>query len=675
MNYQDLAEFYEFLNINSIDGKSYKPQKSLNWNTYREVAESNEIIQKLISSKIGAVNSEGWDVKVNISKVQSKNERLAREVIYKLKNEFKLDELINNYVSITTIYGNSYGMQNDDSSFNILEPNCLNLYYDSENRRPAYYKKIVKGIEQKSEIESSLVYHFKESSSSYKPLADSPIDWCYGWLLLYQHSLQINNNSISSGWVGSLIALFEKEMSTKLDQKDVKGERTGDKWLRSLQEKLGGAVNKLRGISQKPTTQSHKIAFLTGVKEFIELGKSNREMQLIDLINKAEQAIYRAFGETQTTENSTYSNAKTFNYQRYESIARPLQKQFENFVNQFMLPKLGINFGENLYFQFNVPTDPDLLENQKFKLEVLKNTYSLVDDSNYRIQVLNEFRDAIGLENIDNSIISKEVKKKLEDEVKANKKEDFSFKVKKTAFEHALESGHYERLEPDKNKPTKRVRKGFLPSLENALNKQFENFIEESRKSKSFGKIKKLETFYSMNTLQKDLIKFTDSALSEIKLPKIVEYPKYLSDLIETKAKLILKGDEKYTGVDSETQNQIDSLIKNNQDVEFDDLIVIFSSELPKLAIKRAEQIARPVVAEIVETSRFMVHKNNDYKVKRILNVRDNKVTQICKNNTNKGVVSIDYIYEHSTGDGLQPPFHFDCRSTAIYGKVKEDIE
>lgn len=127
---------------------------------------------------------------------------------------------------------------------------------------------------------------------------------------------------------------------------------------------------------------------MTGIKEVVELGKNNNEMQLRELMEHAEAKCYDVYGIERTSENSNRASAETLTYQLYDNVAKSIQSEIEVFVNGFLWenyikPKMAEEYGvvyensANLYFEFNKPNDPNELAKMTF-LEMLLSLLQLL---------------------------------------------------------------------------------------------------------------------------------------------------------------------------------------------------------------------------------------------------------------------------------------------------------
>ena len=662
------ANLLQFFGL-SIQAEKYTPyNKGLSWAEYTRIHQTNPIVAKLVNMRRANVGANGWDVHCNLFVSEKKNENYANT----LKNQLKalnINKLISDYVTITSIYGNSFAYFNDDNKPVIQKPEFFNLYYDTINQKARKISLLIDGKETKNFEDGVDITHFREPSSSFKPLADSPIDSCYGWILLYEHAIQANNTLVSRGFIGGLLAIFDEEMAGQLDQivDEEKKLTMGQKIINRLMDAFGGSKN------------SNKMAYISGVKEIMELGKSNRDMQLTELIEKAVHSIYDSFGIEQTGKESTYNNANTFKYQQYDLIGKPYEDQFCDWINQRLLPYYTIETSEDLRFQFNPPTDPDELVNKTFYLQAFQALSTLNSTPEYKEQIANEFREKIGLDQLDSGLFVGADPQLPDPNQPPGPVRDANFFSKgvesfeqSTPIAKALKSKDFLGYITDEK--GNRQERGLFASFKKAITKQLNKAIGELEKLTELPdeiELPKVETYYSFNSLKKDLLKFTEPAVEELKLIQSKEkfdqfvYPEYLLEIVDQRTEALLKGTKTYAGMDAETAGSVNSILRQNLSKGVAEVVNILRDRVQSIAESRAKLIAENEVASVVEQSRQAVYTNEGYQYERWLNVEDKRVCATCNANENKGVVEIGT---------MNIPAHVNCRCSKIYGVTKEDI-
>jgi hypothetical protein len=653
-----------------------------NYQIYTNIYQQCDVVRYLVEERKSLVNANGWDVKCKMFSSEVRNRNYAWR-IYQILSQLDLNKMANQFVKTTSIYGQSFARY-QNGKFLIEAPESYKVWYDQFNQE--YLKFEVKNYNAYQAVELEDVYIFQDSETD-KPFCVSPIDSCYLWILLYLHAVEINNNLVSGGGVGSIVAIFEKEMESVLaqsagdenDPKLTKGKQLLDRFKVMLSKGLATLTK-----GQRTEASSHNIAFLAGLKELKELGQSNQDLSLEMLLNYAEKAINRGFGVVQTSEKATYSNAKTFNYIKWDLIGKSREEQFARYINEFVLPKLGIETNENLYFEFNKPNDPDEVSKNEFAIKSLETQIKVSTNTEYKAQLINEYRDSIGLEPIDVSLFENQAISILE--TPPTKKEGFflskleEFKQEPTPVEKALKSKAYSRTERD-NKG-KVVKKGLLINFHNGIKKQLEAVLEQIQEAKTLDEANnslvisfpKLETFYSMNTLKKDLYQFLDPVVEELKSIKetfaVEDIPEYLIEYIDSIAGQILKGTENIKSVDTETQKQIFNIINDNYTQGKDFIAQLIVEKIPEFSLIRATNIATTTVNQAVEGSRELMYKDEGFKYKKWLTVRDSKVRDDHIQNQADGWIPIDD--EFSSGD-QSPGSAFRCRCTVVYSQEKQD--
>ncbi|MGL6337556.1 MAG: phage minor head protein, partial [Waterburya sp.] len=174
----------------------------------------------------------------------------------------------------------------------------------------------------------------------------------------------------------------------------------------------------------------------------------------------------------------------------------------------------------------------------------------------------------------------------------------------------------------------------------------------------------KLETFYSFNTLKKDLLSFTEAPIKEVLGDVDTDYTEPILGIADKHAERVLKGDNDIESIDIETKKQVRTIINSSDDLATG--LETLTNSTIVLAAKRAKLIAETEVAQIVEESRFTLYKEEGYKSKKWLTVKDSRVRGTHRNNEKDGWVLIDDSF--SSGD-QSPATALKCRCTCIYSK------
>lgn len=702
-------QLYKLIGISDYTNKYVPITTNLQWQTYQNIADNNEIISKIIQGRQSIVGLAGWDVEVSVSKTEKVNQKVSKQ-IYELLENLNIEKIKNDFVYIMSVYNNAFLILNEDNRPIIHDPSRFNVYWDNINQKHYKINMIVNGAEQDYNYKHGEdIIHVMGERNAHLGIATPDIDTVYGWVLLYDSAIKSNKTLIESGNVGAMVAIFEKEMEQQLAEIDRNGKTKGENWLKSFIDKISGHNPNIGA------QQTNKIAFLAGLKEFKDISKNNNEMQLKELLDRAEKAIYNGFGETKTDDSSTYSNSQTFKYEKHENVGKKFEKQFEILVNKFILPKLGIQTSENIYFTFNSPENPDKLAHIELELKTLQVLSTFTDNLEFKTKIINDFYDVKNLSHIDSKLLENQVQEIITIEPKQEEKEvenkNLTFAEKKKlkrfiAVDEILKSQDWETTKANNN--LKKEKKGIKWSMINALQKQVKNWSEKAKNYKSVDEIllnidndfKKLETFYSINTLKKDLLKFADIGINEAektikkieaiknkqktKFAQSDEYKQAILDAVDYQATLILKETKNPAGdlidVDNTSRNILKSIIIDYTadeftDLELADIISKIVLTFNKKVENRAKTILIPTLSSVVEESRFITYKDKNYKYKKTEHVNDDRVISISKMAEAKGIVKIDFEYQTLWGyKKASLPLHPNDRDTMTFGESKEDF-
>lgn len=673
----------------SVNEKNIAILPNLSWHEYEAIAESDPVIQKLITKTQANFNANGWDIKCSIYNSTNKNEKLSREV-YQILLKNGIEKLFTGFVQMDSIFGNSFVLFDNDNQPFIQKPSFFNVYWNNYTQK---YSKITL-LEHNKEIQTFEpfvdIYPLKNWKEQYKPLACSPIDYAFKYLVLRDTAMKVNTKMISRGNIGVSIPIFENtqemvdafnETSTNKIMKDQNGVfgTVGEYWTKMWNKMMGGADN------------SFKTMAMIGIKEIKELGIKNTDMQFMEIVQYCENKIFDIYGIEKSTEKSNRASAQTFGYEIFDNGGRQKQVQFEKMVNEFLIPKLitpilGVEFSENFYFEFNPPNDPDEIARKTFDLSIfIQSTQAGVP-----LLTQNEIRDKLGL-----PIAPKELsdlwKQNTQNQLQIssqplaqNPTQNFENFEKKnpTPTELGLKSKDYQRLETNPKTKTQES-KGFLPAWEKAITKQLNAFLETFNKfdGKTIS-LPKLETFYSFNALKKDLFRFSDFGLEIAKTQntdaiesKTENFTGYLNEMeiwIENRVESILKGNQTLSGVDEETTNQILNSIQKlysiNQNIDF--IKSELTKQFPKIAENRAKLIAETELSNAIEQSRLVYFENEGFQFKKWLTVNDKMVREVHTNNQMQGFIKISQTFSSGEFRAGEKP---RCRCSMIYSQTGKD--
>lgn len=661
----------------------------LSWDSYDLINNNTADIKAAINLWRSNVGDNGWKIHCSKSGMAKKNEKMASDVQDLLKKN-NINKLISTYVNFVGRYGNAVAMINDEQKVVIKPFKQFNLYYDSINERPIRYAMLINGVEQKGELgqlqNGENIWHFIDPASEGDPMGTPRIDACYEQLLAFLHIWQANNHKWASGLIDPQLIIIDPEYKEYFETKDADGKSNWDIWRDKIKDWFGGSK------------KAGEAIFLPGVKDIRNPAGNAKDMLGDIFLEKAREIIATAFDlapEDLGFGHKTHNSVANYNYALGDKVGKPLENQFAQMVNEWWLPKvLGIETDDSLFFEFNLPKDQDEREDRK----VIVDAYVRSTQAGKPIFTINEVREKFGFDDAPAELLTASTQPNLPadpimPEVKNTVKKKFSFveKVKFSQFDNplakALDSQFYSRTEIDQS--GNEVKKGFLPKLEKAisqqLNKCASNISEISLNEFTIDDVfPKLETFYSFNTLKKDLFNFAKFGVEDYKKTskKVANYdfPPIITNIIDAKTQLLLQGVDsltedqlkvipdsmkEYKGLDAETSAQVNTIIKNNIGSGIDAVVEALTLAIPKMAANRAMLIAHTEVAYAVEESRYQLYKEDGYLFERWLNVDDEGVCPICDDRGSQGVVPIGTF-------GY--PAHPQDRCSKVYGKTKEDI-
>jgi len=674
----------------AIDEKNIAILPNLSWHEYEAIAESDPVIQKLITKTQANFNANGWDIKCSIYNSTDKNEKLSREV-YQILLKCGIEKLFTDFVQMDSIFGNSFVLFDNENQPFIQKPAFFSIYWNSYTQKYSKIALLEKNVETRTFKPFVDIYPLKHWKEQYKPLACSPIDYAFKYLVLRNTAMKVNTKMISRGNIGVSIPIFETEMIDALaekskekimkDQNGVFG-TVGEYWTKMWNKMMGGADN------------SFKTMAMVGVKEIKELGMKNTDMQFMEIVQYCENKIYDIYGVEKATEKSNRASAQTFNYEVFDNGGRQKQAQFEKMVNEFLIPRLitpilGVEFSENFYFEFNPTNDPDEIARKTFDLSIFIQSTQV----GVPLFTQNEIRDKLGLpvapkeltdlwqQNSQNLLQINSQPPAQNQIIPTQNFEKFE-KKNPTPTQLGLESKDYRRLET--NPKTKNQEpKGFLPAWEKAITKQLNTFLDtfDTFDGQAIT-LPKLETFYSFNALKKDLFRFSDFGLEIAKKqntektePKTENFAGYLNEMetwIDDRVEGILKGNKLLKGVDEETTHQILNSIQKlysiNQNIDF--IKSELTKQFPKIAENRAKLIAETELSNAIEQSRLIYFENEGFQFKKWLTVNDKMVREVHTNNQMQGFIKISQTFSSGEFRAGEKP---RCRCSMIYSQTGKD--
>lgn len=686
-----------FQNLNgaiSISSEKYIPYgRGKRWGEYYNIAQTNPIVRKAIKLRQANVGANGWDIVCNMYGSERRNRKVEEEV-YNILERLGFEQMVRDISGYLATTGNCYLTFNDRGELILQGPELYHLYYDTTNQRPYRYAMVIDGVEQQGKLgnlqHGQDLYHFKAVDSMYKPLGDSPIDACHDWILLHLHFVQATNELASRGFVNTLFGLPHKELMDKFQEIVTEDKKT-------FAQTLGERIQNLFGGSRK----SGRLAIATGLASIVEAGLSPDKMQFAEAQEIITEQIAKAWGFSLSDmgKDVTYNNAATFSYAQYDMNGRAEERQIEHATNTFSLIALlkiagainlldAVNDGD-LYVKFNEPKDPDENKNIELHLNILEKTVGLSDNIEYKEKVINEFRDKLGLDPIDQKLLELDKPEPQPNQLtgqpdvidvetvtpEANQEEKFA---KKTPIQKALESREFERGGSSK-------KKGFLPHWEGKLTEQLEEYISTLKGKDSIEEaisdlnadLKPITHYYKKKDLRRDLKAFAEFGVKEFfettkesseNFAEEYQVPSFILELIKERTEWLLNGDKEYAGIDAETASQINTILEDNLEKGVEEVVAIMTSRIKEIATNRARLIATTEVANIVEESRYKMYEEAEYDEKKWFDVNDENVRSSHAANERQGWIPINEPFQNGNMKAGEEP---NCRCTVTYRRSK----
>ena len=524
----------------------------------------------------------------------------------------------------------------------------------------------------KNLYEGQEIYVIRHPSFAAWPIPLSPAETILLIARLEFHATIANQKIFDNGMIGQVFLQLEKELLPDV-RKSIQ-EDTADKqsWFTTLMKSVN---DKFRG-----SKKANQVSFFPGLAGILEVGKNNKEMQFIELLTDLTPARI-AWNWLLTPTDfgvggaQTQNNVSAFDDSLYDKFGRPIEKQLDTMVNEWLLPALGVNTSESFYVEYIPPEDPKKLEEIKQSLEEWK----------AGAITLNEFREKKGLIAIENGdrFISDIIQPQVPELPKNNSYIDAQIvQPKRTAGQDFFfKARSYKRASLTNEALNSEDYQTFDKRLKTAFNKQLKTYVDSLDGLEKMPKkveLKPLETFYSFPALKKDLTKFADIALNSVQKDKRTtfsiakkeffdgEYPQSVLEFLDAQVERLLKGDKEFKNLDAETASQIETIILENVNLGVDQIVSSILEAIPDLSKFRAEIIAQTEVVEAVEGTREIMYTSDplfdDGKKKSLTSIDD--VCEICIGNENAGL--IDILKDFPSGK-KRPSFHPRCRCDTLY--------
>jgi hypothetical protein len=562
-----------FQALNQYNGGAYDKytpinSHSLSYSQLDQIWTSNPVFVHILAIWNANVGANGRKFVINTNATNSdttkgKKDQYSKRMynfLYTKKNWSKLEKQI---IAITAREGSCIMMADVNGEqvvwslrrFHVYHDQVLNetryAFLDGNNREIAGMTNLKHGVD---------LWHIKDPAFEDWIVPPSRIDCAYLYILLQSNGLKSNNFIFSNAFIGTTMLGFTSDAISsggKVAMDVVDGKQTPDKNGKTVIQRMVDKINDtFRGVKK-----SFRVGYAFGLDKVFELGKSNADMQFMDLMMRSKTEILSAYSLTMSDvgdgdKGLTYNNASTFSYNVFGKIGQPFEELLDQVTNDWFCPSYGISTTENAYFDYNKPNNPDRLaleeqarknwESNTIKLNEMREILALEPVTNGDV-FFKDFATPPQLqtdpnqETIDVESKPKEPPKKLDN--------GFFTQVafaQKTPTEKALESKLY--LGDDK-------KNGFLNRWTEAITKQVESFIKTFAKLDNEAlndyivKLPKIETFYSFPALKKDLLGFAGMALDEVKKDKRTnftlnffdgEYPQVVLDNIDKFTEAVL---------------------------------------------------------------------------------------------------------------------------------------
>ena len=688
------------------------------WRKLELETNTNPISKKCVNVWQSLADYYELKVKVEVSKSKKANERAEKVIQRIIDKRFK--PLVKKAIQIIAEKGNAYLMINSDNELIVQHPDFFNIYWDSNNQKPYCYKYIINGVEQPQKLQHGVeIYHLRNPFSQAQVLSSAPIEAgmkeIEAYTSMFAYILQEYQNGLSGNVLATVKDKFINESTAEVD-----GVPKWAYWSKTL--------SNLFNKTARTQNQGSKIIPVNFAESFFKFGGNLRDIQALEILEKQVEFIASCFNLTAQDlgfGKTTYNNTTVFAEQQEEKIGKPLKLEIELALNSWVLPKIFkidtyLSSDIEVWAEFEPPNNEDLVAKRNQTVELFKvKGLPLTDIEKRQILI-----DAYDLDIVadDYEIEPVEEIEKIEEPVTApateeieETDENFSFKSKENkklkyllenrVQDKAFDSFLFARTERDSK--GEKVKKGFLAHLENAFEKQIKRTVENMVKNDSKDVLKnfvKLETVLPFNVLSSDLKNFGDYSKKETekeikafdKQGKVknqigFELSQPVKEYFDARTQLLLQGydslnpkqkalmsdwnDTAYKGIDAQTLAEIEAFIKKNADLSIEDLTNLILKEFKEISEKRAVEIAETEVVNAIERVRYNTYLENDFKFKRHLTVNDSRVVDISRRAESKGIVPIDFVYEHQIGTGLSSPLHFRERGSEVYGITKEDLE
>lgn len=337
------------------------------------------------------------------SKSDARKEELEKRLYSVTYGRYEWDKLESEILPLLFAEGNAIIMYDTkEDVYKVYSHFDFNIYHDNVNKRNRYAYKIdgseVEGLKNLRHGED--LWHIKDHAYSHLPLAPSRIDMSYSYIMLENEAVKSNINLFGNGGINVTLLAIKDEMGAQrlntvaLDENNKPTTKTKKETLLSkIWDRITGTRN------------ANKVDIIENLDNVYELGKDNKSMQFVDLIDKVSpKKVAEVWGVTEvdmgTGGATTYNNVETMNYVLHDKVGRFYEGALSEFVNRYMLTmylRVKIARYGSVYMEYVPPVDPRL----GLERELNRN---LFNDS---VITLAELRDSLDLPSIDGTDVFK----------------------------------------------------------------------------------------------------------------------------------------------------------------------------------------------------------------------------------------------------------------------------
>lgn len=444
------------------------------------------------------------------------------------------------------------------------------------------------------------------------------------------------------------------------------------------------------------------------------IGRTNKDMQSIDLADWCDLQIGYCLRIPPSAVNSKfakYSNAEIESDNWQELVLRPLKLRIERITVDFFLSSTNSAYDPEIY-PFRFGHDPNEEQIAVWEKQITR------EKSKAEIISILQSNPAYEFDIESNAIVKLEVPNKvLIDKEAANQKIQEDLKQSNEKHQEEVNKDKVnegqQRAIPQKKKTISEAAiessdgRKFVKIVSGAVDRQLKAYVESLKSQGTIETAIKLidstlqpiskfgltVTTYSEQSSKFAKLGVADFESTEKKSNRFT-FPKSISLMIDARAQLMIKGwdslseDQKkllrvfsedlkgYKGVDQETTNEINTILKNiatnyQGSAGIAKAVEKILEIAPELSQNRAQVIAETEIAQSVEGTREILYREAGYQWHSWDTVGDLRVRDSHKANKEEGVIPISQAF---TSGENSPAEAIRCRCSVRYGKSKEDL-